>query len=290
MFYTVKKRLRWVKIISIKILIISGITAFVLFDDPSVRISAAALISKIKPISKPEQTAAKVWIEQDYIAMNRYFETLDIEFSPELIKAIAWCESEWKHFNDYGQTKVGINKKISWKSSRHSPRKRKIVQNTYDIGLMQINEASNCLDPNYWDYVRIQYDPEYNLQAGIAVLKKKQEYVRYLKRKKNWHRIERRYRLRGRSELEITIKAYNGFQSSWEYLDKINKTMAEKPWEKMMVSQMEAQDQRNYDGIEYVGGDAVGRIELLKSSTFAKLVMVSSGELTEYSIEIISEK
>ena len=154
---------------------------------------------------------------------------------------------------------------------------------------MQINEASNCLNYEQWDYVRIQYDPEYNLQAGIAVLEKKQEYVRYLKRKKNWRRIERRYRLRGRSELEITLKAYNGFQSSWEYLDKINKTMAEKPWEQAMVRQMEAQGIRKCDGIEYVGGDAVGGIEMLKSSDFAQIVMVSSGASTEYSIEIISE-
>jgi Transglycosylase SLT domain len=280
-FIAVKKRRPWwVRVISFKIAVFVGVTTFVLFDSPAVQNSAASLISKIKPISKPiEPISVKVWIERDYIAMNQYFEQLDTGFSPELIKAIAWSESEWQQFEDNGHTKIGVNRKVTWKRYQRSRHKRKVVKTTYDIGLMQINDTSQCLNPNYWDYTRIQHDPEYNLEAGVAVLKKKQDYVRYLKQKRSWKRIQRRYGLKGHSELEITLKAYNGFQRSWCYVSRVKQIMHEKPWEQEIVRQMEAQGIRKCDGIEYMGDTSesyAGQVESF--SVLTNLVALDSAD------------
>jgi hypothetical protein len=179
--------------------------------------------------------AAKIWQEKDYVAMNRRFEAVDTSFPTELIKAIAWCESEWNHLDQTGKVFHTVN---------YHPGPDGGWQTSLDWGLMQINERMESLNRKVWDLERIKTDPEYNLRAGVAVLEGKRAYIRSLRRRKDWKAIEARFNLKGHSELEITLKAYNGFRRSWSYLYRINTALNEKPWEKAMLQQMLDQARR----------------------------------------------
>ncbi|MBN1596211.1 transglycosylase SLT domain-containing protein [candidate division FCPU426 bacterium] len=254
MFFKDKKHAWWLKIIVVKTTAVVLFTVILLFDVPSLRVSAAILGNRpgwwLR--MQPRTDSVRIWRELDYVAINRHFESLKTPFPQEMIKAIAWCESEWRHFDEYGQSYVSVNIKYLAPASAPAGMKTGRIKNvTYDLGLMQINEKSNSLDPCTWDLVRIKNDPEYNLQAGVRVLEKKRAYVRYLQKKKNWPEIERRYHLRGRSELEITLKAYNGFRTSWNYVNRIQNLMAERPWEQAMLKELEAKGKRKCDGLKY---------------------------------------
>lgn len=177
----------------------------------------------------PAEGDLRIWRDRDFVAMNSRFEALNTTFPKDLIKAIAWVESEWNHLNPAGRVFHTVNYHAKaaggWRTSR-------------DWGLMQINERMDSLNRREWNLERIKADPEYNLQAGLAVLESKQAYVKSLKRRRNWKAIEARYRLKGHSDLEIALKAYNGFQPSWSYLYRIKAALAEKPWEKAMLQQV----------------------------------------------------
>ncbi|MCD4814099.1 transglycosylase SLT domain-containing protein [bacterium] len=168
------------------------------------------------------------WQTRNFAMMNRKFETARTDFPVEMVKAIAWYESEWR------QTDVQGRPLVNGTVVRRAGNKRK----TYDVGIMQINEDSHCLDASLWDLEKIKIDPIYNIEAGIRMLEKKREYIRYLRRRKDWLRIEAKYDLANHSELDMTLKAYNGFRRSWIYPEKIYSLILEKPWEKAMVRQM----------------------------------------------------
>ena len=175
--------------------------------------------------------AGRIWRDKDYVAINQRIEALNTTFPKELIKAIAWCESEWSHVDERGQPFITVNYKGRVLHNGH----RAI---SLDWGIMQINEKLDSLDRRIWDLERIKNDPEYNLRAGVAILESKREYVRHLRKLKNWRQIEARYHLQGHDEVEITLKAYNGFQPSWAYLNRIQTALHEHPWEKAILQQL----------------------------------------------------
>jgi hypothetical protein len=204
----------------------------ILLDTASVQSQWAVLWGKLDSMllaGKPAADPLHIWKEKDYLAIHQRIESLDTKFSKDLIKAIAWCESEWNHVDADGRLFVTVNrKKNTGKSGRGI---------TLDYGIMQINERMESLNRRVWDWERIKRDPEYNLRAGVAVLESKVRYVRRLKRQANWPRLERQYRLKDHDDLDLVLKAYNGFQPSWNYPKRIRLLLREKPWEKAILRQ-----------------------------------------------------
>lgn len=141
-----------------------------------------------------------------YKEINDYIETLDTPFPKELVKAIAWGESEWKQFN-------------------------KADSLTGDWGVMQINEKTIALYHGKNQAFRIKNDTKYNIKFGVKILQDKYKYVLALKHQKNWAQLEKTYRLKNMETLDMTILAYNGFRSNHCYVRYIKKIMEEKPWE-----------------------------------------------------------
>lgn len=240
--------LSWKSRLGIRAAVLLATAVFLLWDSRPAQTNAWVFPDAIRSLFGCRQEVAGVdlaiWKNKDYVAINRCFESVKTDFSAELIKAIAWCESEWSQMDEAGRAFYTVNYHRNasggWTTS-------------LDWGLMQINERMESLDPEHWDLERIKSDPEYNLRAGIAVLQSKRIYVRNLKRRKDWKTIEDRYDLKGHSELEITLKAYNGFQRSWRYLHRINHALARRPWEKAMLRQMHGSAARPQIEIRYEG-------------------------------------
>lgn len=187
---------------------------------------------------RSSQEANNAWNLQDRERVKKFnevFEGLECEFPADLIKAIAWTESRWNHFNDDGTVVAGVNYK------RHpngfilinSRTGRKVVD-SIDWGIMQINDRKSSLDPRIWDFRKIKGDVHYNIRAGIAVLRGKLEFARELKQSKNWPWIEDMYNLHGYTLLDIALKAYNGLQYSSCYVDQVKKALRNKPWQKYL--------------------------------------------------------
>ncbi len=179
---------------------------------------------------EPRSVDLTIWQERDYLAMNRVFESVQGEYDPEVLKAIAWVESRWRHVRPEGAIFVTANYK--WEQGRRTA--------SLDWGWMQINERLESLNTREWDLERIKHDPEYNLRAAVATLESKRRYLQRLRRKANWPALEAKYRLKGHSDLDLLLKAYNGFQPSWAYVNRVRAALAEKPWERAMLAQLRA--------------------------------------------------
>jgi hypothetical protein len=180
--------------------------------------------------AEPGEASLRPWVQKDYAALNRLFDEVDTPFPRDLIKAIAWCESGWSHVDETGRLFVTVNRQ--GKSGRLGHRRISL-----DYGVMQINERMESLDRKAWDWERIKNDPVYNIRAGVAVLESKVEYIHTLKRRANWKQLEARYQLRGHDNLDLVLKAYNGFQPSWAYPRRIREALRDKPWEKAVWRQ-----------------------------------------------------
>ncbi len=221
----------WLKAIWIKVIVVVIAGMVLLFDTAAVQSQIHGFLGKWDSLwsgKTATDDALKIWKEKDYVAINQRIEELNTKFPKDLIKAIAWCESEWSHMDADGHLFVSVN------------RKRAAVQHriTLDYGIMQINERMESLNRKHWNWERIKYEPEYNLQAGIAVLESKVSYVQHLKQRRNWKDIQVRYHLQGHDDLDLILKAYNGFQPSWSYPRKVRRLLQEKPWEKAILHQM----------------------------------------------------
>ncbi len=155
--------------------------------------------------------------------MNALFDAIDCEFPTDLLKAMAWQESRWQQFNPDGTVTKGIN-------YRKNRRKHMIVDSV-DYGVMQINNRRSSLDPLHWDFNRIKTDPYYNVMAGIEVLRHKLAYAKKLQKSADWPAIEKAYHLQGYTTLDIALKAYNGMRYSSEYVDAIHHARLIRPWE-----------------------------------------------------------
>jgi len=223
----------WVKIVCLKLAVLAGAGGLLLLDSASVQSSVSGWLGRLAPghaggvADFPGDGAGK---DRDYLAINREIESLETDFPKDVIKAIAWCESEWSQVDPRtGKTFVTTN---------YRRRASGITKVSQDWGIMQINGKMESLDSGIWDLARIQSDTRYNLRAGVAVLKNKRLYVRHLKRQKYWPQLEKRYHLAGHDELEITLKAYNGFQPSWSYLRRVKRALATRPWDQAMKLQV----------------------------------------------------
>lgn len=161
---------------------------------------------------------------EKYQEMNKLFDSLDCEFSLDLIKAIAWQESRWQQFNPNGTVTQGINYRTNKKGEEYI--------HSVDYGIMQINNKTSSLDPRDWDFERIKTDTHYNIQAGIQVLRHKVAYAQSLQKRSDWKRFAKTYNLTGKSTIEIAIKAYNGMRYSNIYINRVNHARLLKPWEK----------------------------------------------------------
>jgi soluble lytic murein transglycosylase-like protein len=214
---------------------VSAAGVILLFDTAAVQSQITVFLGKLDSMLSLEKDAAvdhlRIWKNKDYAAINQRIEALETDFPKDLIKAIAWCESEWNHIDTDGHLFVTVNRKKSGSEIRHH-------QISLDYGIMQINERMESLSRKAWDWERIKNDPEYNLRAGVAVLKSKIAYIHRLKRQSNWRQLESRYCLQGHDELDLMLKAYNGFQPSWNYPKRIKSVMQEKPWEKAVLRQL----------------------------------------------------
>jgi hypothetical protein len=214
--------------------------AVVFLDTASFKVPMEAFWGKtVTPAAASGQPQANLipWKQKDYAAINRLFDNLDTAFPKDLIKAIAWCESEWNQVDENGRLFVTVNR-------QHAAGRSRNPRITLDYGVMQINERMESLDPKAWDWELIKNDPEYNLRAGVAVLESKFEYIRTLKHRPNWKQLQARYHLQGHDDLDLALKAYNGFQPSWAYPRRIREALRDKPWEKAVLRQFSQESNR----------------------------------------------
>lgn len=209
----------------------------------SSQISRAAIVKGPQPL-----TLMRITGQPDYIAINRTIDQLPSKVPSNIVKAVAWTESRWRHYNDAGEVVYNVNRK---KTRRGRQKKTHL---SLDWGMMQINDQTFCLNKSKWQLDQIKNDPVQNLKAGIAVLEVKQDYIRRLKKKRNWRLIERRFRLKGQDDLAVVIKAYNGFQRSWRYSENVMYYARTKPWEKAMFNQL--RDELGSYYVEHLIGNA----------------------------------
>ncbi len=179
-------------------------------------------------ISNPPRPGKKNYRIEKF---NQLFENIASPFPIDLIKAIAWNESRWHHFRKDGSIVACPNyKKDAARRPLTDRYTGKLLIDSVDWGIMQINDRYSTLDMKIWDFNRIKSNPPYNIQAGIAVLQNKLKLVRRMKKLKNWKKIEAYYNLKGYSDLVIAVKAYNGLQYSPIYINRLIKTLHQKPW------------------------------------------------------------
>jgi soluble lytic murein transglycosylase-like protein len=144
-------------------------------------------------------------------------ENLDTEFPKDLIRAIAWCESQWRQFDENGNTFTDGSLNTA---DRKGP--------SLDYGLMQINE--HTARKFKFDIPRLKIDTKYNLECGVKILQEKYRWVIRKQKSEDWTWMLEAYDLAGHSKLEIAIKAYNGMRRTWVYLNVIQDIQRDKPW------------------------------------------------------------
>jgi len=241
----------WIKAVMVNIAILLMAGGILLLDSQPAQTNALVFPLQLNRFFSRHQSAGKadgsIWKKKDYVAINQRFEAIYTDFPKDLIKAIAWCESEWSHVDYQGNVFYTVNYHRRWTEAGLQ------TSTSLDWGIMQINEKLESLDRRIWDLERIKSDPEYNLRAGVAILESKREYVRHLRRQKNWPDIEARYNLKGYGEMEIILKAYNGFQPSWKYLHRVHAALVKKPWEKAMLRQLFEEARRPETSLWYMG-------------------------------------
>ena len=155
--------------------------------------------------------------KEKYREIDRMIEEADTAFPKELIRAMAWCESQWRQFDKNGNTFTDGSLNTA---DRKGP--------SLDYGLMQINERTAIKFK--FDIPRLKNDTKYNLECGLRVLKEKYRWTDQKQRSKDWPMITKKYDLDGYSTLEIAIKAYNGMRRSWVYLNVVQDIQRDKPW------------------------------------------------------------
>lgn len=158
----------------------------------------------------------------NFVAVDQYIESLNTDIPKDLIRAIAWVESGWRQFDDAGGVYVdGSMSKLTHKISK-------------DFGIMQINEKTIVESKMPLKFVRkLKSSMEFNILIGISEFEGKILYVRSLRASKYWMRICKRYALRGMSERQMVILAYDGFQADHLYVRMVEQAVKDHPWEKL---------------------------------------------------------
>jgi hypothetical protein len=162
--------------------------------------------------------------KNDPKAVDQYIEQLNTDVPKDLVRSIAWCESQWRQYRDNGLPFIdGSMSRVSGKYSK-------------DYGIMQINEKT--IDAYGWrpKLHRIQYDWRYNIRLGVRIFRDKLVFARHLRERDDWDEICERYNLENLTDTEIAIICYNGLQADHVYLRYIKGISKKKPWEKIVGS------------------------------------------------------
>lgn len=168
----------------------------------------------------------------DMEGIDDYIGQIQTVFDPDVIRAIAWVESCWHQFGPGGKTFVDG-------SMCQSTGKISI-----DYGIMQINEKTiKSYGLTKKQIARIMNDTNYNICIGVSILECKLIWIRKLKKKSCWKRVEEKCSLKGLSDEDIAIIAYNGLRANHVYLRLVRKAMRDKPWLKCM-GDCKAREQR----------------------------------------------
>jgi len=155
--------------------------------------------------------------------ISDYIGSLQTQFDPDLLRAIAWLESHMTQFNKNGTTFVdgSLN--------------RKLGRGSHDFGVFQLNE--DTLKKAGLTKKQIKHcktDANFNIDVGIAILEGKGLYIAKLKKqKKRWAKIVKKNDLKGMSVIDMELLFYNGVQKDHAYIKLINKYKEEKPWGKL---------------------------------------------------------
>lgn len=154
--------------------------------------------------------------------INDYIDQLpEQHYDKDLIKAIGWVESNFTQFNKNGTTFTdGSLNRLTGKVS-------------HDFGVFQLNEVTlRKAGFTEKQIKRCKTDANFNINVGISILEGKGIYIKNLQKKKHrWHKIVKKNALKGMSELDMVILAYNGIQKDKIYLKLVRKALAEKPWQ-----------------------------------------------------------
>lgn len=141
----------------------------------------------------------------NYEKVNAIIESIDTNISKDLIRAIAWVESYWTQYGPDGETFQHVNRNGS-----------------SDWGVMQVNDATMYKG---WDLDKVKNSLQYNIRVGVRIF----EWKLY-----EAPRIKKKYNIHDKTTLQVAIKMYNGWSTSWTYLDKVEKVLERKPWKKYL--------------------------------------------------------
>ncbi len=133
--------------------------------------------------------------------VDRYISKVNSRFDPDLIRAIAWHESE------------------GWQI--HS-------QDGNDIGLMRVNIRT--IDPSKVDIYRLKTDYKYNIDEGVKILEDKYRQAIKIKASK---KLRKKYQVEGWKTLEIALLSYNGLwpdKRNHCYVKTIKQIWNDLPW------------------------------------------------------------
>ena len=159
--------------------------------------------------------------------INEYIDTINSPFSSYL-KGICWVESNFTQFNKDGTTFVD------------GSLQRSTGQVSHDTGAFQLNETTlkeyGLTDKQI---LKVKRNTRFNILIGVSVLEGKYRYVQQLKKQKNWKKLVKKYHLKGMSDTDLTILAYNGFSKgkktsngTWHhlYVDLVKQALKAHPW------------------------------------------------------------
>ena len=151
------------------------------------------------------------WADDEAEYINEAIEGLITDIPKDVIKAIAWQESEWRQFKEDGSVFITNN----------------------DVGLMQVN-MDTLKKYNCFSLYKVKTNTFYNLLVGVHILEDKRHWIQELKKRDDWKVIQKKYLLQGSTDLEMAIRAYNGMTNSKKYINRINQLRKEKPWVKRL--------------------------------------------------------
>jgi hypothetical protein len=160
----------------------------------------------------------------NYTEVNTIIESIETDIPKDLIKAIAWVESYWNQVGPDEEPFQHVNRNGS-----------------SDWGVMQINDATMY---SGWDLEKVKNSLQYNIMVGVKIL----EWKLY-----DAPRIKEKYKVDDKTVLQVGIKMYNGWVVSWGYLERVEKILELKPWEKhLRREQMFTIEERNKQVLYWV--------------------------------------
>ncbi len=159
---------------------------------------------------------------QCYECIDECIGGLITDIPKDLIRAIAWQESNWRQFNSNGTISIDGN----------------------DIGIMRINKLTIEKHYHWVNLRRLKENTYYNLFVGVQIFEDKLHWIRELKKRDDWLAIKKKFKLYG-NDMESAVRAYNGLDCSKEGVKKsmdrikiIKKHRKEKPWLKHLKNSL----------------------------------------------------